>query len=127
LGLTPDRSFTRPGLINDARKVWHQYRVAHIIGEIHMDANQNITQGQWLQLKGQAKQQWSKLTVEDIWQITANRNVFARILQQRYGYGKVQAEMEIDKWVHGYDQAHIDVLTRVNEKLLGASCLKINP
>ena len=70
-----------------------------------MDANQDIAQSQWLQLKGQAKQQWGKLTVEDIWQITANTNEFARILQQRYGYGQVQAKIEINQWVSTHHSA----------------------
>jgi uncharacterized protein YjbJ (UPF0337 family) len=82
-----------------------------------MDANQDITLGQWLKFRGQVKQQWSKLTDDDIQRISSNTNEFTCVLQQRYGYGKVQAKMEIDKWVHGYDQAHIGVLERVNGKI----------
>ena len=31
-----------------------------------MDANQDILQGKWQELKGQVKQQWGKLTDDDI-------------------------------------------------------------
>jgi hypothetical protein len=30
-------------------------------------------------------------------------------LRQRYGYGKAQAEIEINNWLHDRDQAHTKV------------------
>jgi uncharacterized protein YjbJ (UPF0337 family) len=82
-----------------------------------MNANQDIIQGQWPTLKGQVKHQWGNLTDDDVRQLSGTTAGLVNALQRRYGYGKVQAEIEIDKWVHGYDQAHIDVLTRVNGTL----------
>ena len=82
-----------------------------------MDANQDILQSKWLELKGRVKQQWGKLTADDVGQLSGTTASLVNALQRRYGYGKVQAEIEIDKWVHGYDQAHLEVLKRVNGKL----------
>jgi uncharacterized protein YjbJ (UPF0337 family) len=79
--------------------------LAYAIGETHMDANQDIAPGQWLELKGQVKQQWGRLTDDDIRRICSDTNEFTCILQQRYGYGKAQAKIEINQWVSEHDTA----------------------
>jgi len=70
-----------------------------------MDANQDILKGKWPELKVQAKQHWGKLTDDDIRRLSGKMEELASVLRQRYGYGKVQAEMEINKWVSAHDQA----------------------
>jgi uncharacterized protein YjbJ (UPF0337 family) len=70
-----------------------------------MDANQNILQGKWPTLKGQVKQQWGKLTDDDVQQLHGTTEELVGVLQRRYGYGKVQAEIEIDQWVHAHTTA----------------------
>jgi uncharacterized protein YjbJ (UPF0337 family) len=70
-----------------------------------MDANQDILKGKWPELKVQAKQHWGKLTDDDIQRLSGKMEELASVLRQRYGYGKVQAEMEINKWVSAHDQA----------------------
>ena len=74
-----------------------------------MDANQDIVQGKWQELKGQVKQQWGKLTDDDMQRLSGKTEELVGVLQRRYGYGKVQAEMEINKWVSAHDQAPIKV------------------
>jgi uncharacterized protein YjbJ (UPF0337 family) len=74
-----------------------------------MDANQDILEGKWPELKVQAKQHWGKLTDDDIQRLSGKMEELASVLRQRYGYGKVQAEMEINKWVSAHDQAPIKV------------------
>ena len=74
-----------------------------------MDATQDILQGKWPELKGQAKQQWGKLTDDDIQRLSGKTEELIGVLQQRYGYGKVQAEMEINNWLLDRDQARQDL------------------
>ncbi|CAG0932559.1 hypothetical protein TFLX_02642 [Thermoflexales bacterium] len=74
-----------------------------------MDANQDILQGKWPELKGQVKQQWSKLTDDDLRRLSGKVDELAGVLQHRYGYGKAQAEIEINNWVSGHDTAPIKV------------------
>jgi uncharacterized protein YjbJ (UPF0337 family) len=74
-----------------------------------MDANQDIVQGKWPELKGQVRQRWGKLTDDDIQRLSGKTEELASVLQQRYGYGKAQAKMEIDKWVSDRDKAPIKV------------------
>jgi hypothetical protein len=64
-----------------------------------MDTNQNSLQDQWPTLKGQVQQRWRKLTAADFAQLNANPAELTNLLRQRYGYGRAQAEMEINDWV----------------------------
>ena len=64
-----------------------------------MDANQNSLQDQWPTLKEQVKQRWDKLTAADLAQLDANPAELTTLLRQRYGYGRAQAEVEINDWV----------------------------
>jgi uncharacterized protein YjbJ (UPF0337 family) len=61
--------------------------------------NQDILKGKWLQMKGEARRQWGKLTDDDIDQIEGNAEKMAGKLQERYGWGKEEAEREIDAFV----------------------------
>ncbi len=74
-----------------------------------MDANQDILEGKWPELKGQVKQQWGKLTDDDMQRLSGKTEELAGVLQQRYGYGKAQAEIEINNWVRDHDKAHTKV------------------
>jgi len=64
-----------------------------------MDANQNSLQDQWPTLKEQVKQRWDKLTAADLARLNGQPAELANLLRQRYGYAKVQTDMEINSWV----------------------------
>ena len=69
-----------------------------------MDATQDILLGNWPEVKGQVRQQWGKLTDHDFTQLSGRTEELAGVLQQRYGYGKAQAEIEINAWLSNRDQ-----------------------
>ncbi|MEZ5964559.1 MAG: CsbD family protein [Planctomycetota bacterium] len=54
--------------------------------------NNDIIKGKWQQLKGKVKQQWGKLTDDDMQQIEGNLDIAAGRLQERYGYTREHAE-----------------------------------
>ena len=68
-----------------------------------MDSTQDILLGRWHELKGQVRQQWGKLTDNDLTRLSGKTEELAGVLQQRYGYGKAQAEIEINNWLHKHD------------------------
>ena len=70
-----------------------------------MDANQDILQGKWPDLKDQVKQQWNKLTDEDLQRLSGKTDELVGVLRQKYGYGLVQAEIDISKWLSDHDTA----------------------
>ena len=61
--------------------------------------NADILKGKWLQLKGEARRQWGKLTDDDLDQIEGNAEKMMGKLQERYGYGRDEAERELDAFL----------------------------
>jgi uncharacterized protein YjbJ (UPF0337 family) len=53
----------------------------------------------WLIFKGKLRQNWAKLTDEDITRINGRRAELAARLQERYGFARAEAEREIGAWV----------------------------
>lgn len=60
--------------------------------------NWNQIEGKWKQFRGLAKQQWSRLTDDDLDYIDGKRDEFAGRLQERYGIAKAEAEKQVDAW-----------------------------
>ena len=64
--------------------------------------NTDIIKGNWKEIKGKAKQQWGKLTDDDLQQIDGKRKELIGTIQKRYGYARDQAEEEVKKWEDSY-------------------------
>jgi len=64
--------------------------------------NKDIMQGKWTEMKGKVKEQWGKLTDDDIDKINGRSEQLLGLLQQRYGYAREKAEEEYkrftDRW-----------------------------
>jgi uncharacterized protein YjbJ (UPF0337 family) len=56
--------------------------------------------GKWTELKGQVRNQWGKLTDDDLEQIKGNRDILVGRLQQRYGLAKDEINRQIDEWAN---------------------------
>ena len=61
--------------------------------------NKNILQGSWLQLSGELKKQWGKLTDDDLKQIEGQRDRLEGTLRKRYGYTSAKASKEVDNFL----------------------------
>jgi uncharacterized protein YjbJ (UPF0337 family) len=61
--------------------------------------NRDTLKGQWMQLKGKIRQQWGKLTDDEIDQLQGNAEQLIGRVQERYGYSRQQAEQEVDRWL----------------------------
>ena len=60
--------------------------------------NWDQIEGKWKQLKGSAKQQWGKLTDDDLNVIGGQKDKLVGTIQERYGIQKDQAQREVDEW-----------------------------
>jgi uncharacterized protein YjbJ (UPF0337 family) len=60
--------------------------------------NRDTIEGQWTQLKGKVKQQWAKLTDDDIGKIEGRRDVLIGKIQERYGIAEDEAEKQIKQF-----------------------------
>jgi len=56
-------------------------------------------EGNWKSFKGRAKQQWGKLTDDDLNLVEGRREELEGRLQAQYGYAKDRARSEIDTWL----------------------------
>ncbi|XNM71295.1 CsbD family protein [Escherichia coli] len=60
--------------------------------------NKDEVGGNWKQVKGKVKEQWGKLTDDDMTVIEGKTDQLVGKIQERYGYAKDQAEKEVDSW-----------------------------
>jgi uncharacterized protein YjbJ (UPF0337 family) len=70
-----------------------------------MTMNTDVLKGKWLQLKGEARRQWGKLTDDDLDQIEGNSEKMVGKLQERYGYARDEAQREVDKFLRSQESA----------------------
>lgn len=75
---------------------------------MQLTANKDILQGKWKELSGKAKQQWSKLTDDELGRVEGRYEELVGVIQQRYGYSKEKAAQEVDDFVNRIDQAKVD-------------------
>lgn len=57
--------------------------------------NQDTLMGNWTQIKGRVRENWGKLTENDIEVIAGRRDQLLGRLQERYGLAKEAAEKQI--------------------------------
>ena len=62
--------------------------------------NLDVLKGKWKQLKGEANTQCGKLTDDDLDQVEGNTEKLVGKVQERYGYGREQAEREVNQWIN---------------------------
>ncbi len=65
--------------------------------------NTDILSGNWKQLAGKVKQQWGKLTDDEITKIDGRQEELAGRLQEKYGYSKQESENAINDFYKKYD------------------------
>jgi uncharacterized protein YjbJ (UPF0337 family) len=66
--------------------------------------NQDRIQGRWKQLKGKVKEQWGRLTDDDLDVIAGRRDQLLGRIQQRHGLAKDEA----DRQVRAFEQSNPD-------------------
>ena len=54
--------------------------------------------GTWLQIKGDIRQKWGKLTEDDLEVIAGSKDKLIGRIQERYGVAKEEAQMQLDQW-----------------------------
>jgi uncharacterized protein YjbJ (UPF0337 family) len=60
--------------------------------------NRDTPKGQWMQLKGKAREQWGKLTNDDLDQIEGRSEQLVGKIQERYGIARDEAQRQVDAW-----------------------------
>ncbi len=60
--------------------------------------NQDRIEGNWMQLKGKIKQQWGKLTDDDLDVMSGKKDELLGKIQERQGITKDEAEKQLSAW-----------------------------
>jgi uncharacterized protein YjbJ (UPF0337 family) len=61
--------------------------------------NRDIFVGKWKEMKGRVKEQWGKLTDDELDRAEGKADQLVGLLQQRYGYTREKAEEEYDRFL----------------------------
>ena len=64
--------------------------------------NWDQMKGNWTQFKGHLRQQWGKLTDDEIDQIEGQREILIGKLQERYGIARAEAEKQVKSFESQY-------------------------
>ncbi len=62
--------------------------------------NRDVLEGQWKQLKGKVKQQWGRLTDDEVNQVNGRYDELVGLVQERYGYSRDEAANEVDMFLN---------------------------
>jgi uncharacterized protein YjbJ (UPF0337 family) len=57
--------------------------------------NWDTVKGEWKQFRGKVKEQWGKLTDDDLDRIEGKRDQLVGAVQKRYGVAKEEAEKQL--------------------------------
>jgi uncharacterized protein YjbJ (UPF0337 family) len=60
--------------------------------------NKDTLRGQWNQLKGSVREQWGKLTDDDLDRIQGESEQLVGRIQERYGIAREEAQRQVDNW-----------------------------
>jgi uncharacterized protein YjbJ (UPF0337 family) len=65
--------------------------------------NSDVFKGQWMQLRGKIRQQWGRLTDDDLAEINGDRDLLIGKLQELYGRSREDAEKDLERWAALYE------------------------
>jgi len=61
--------------------------------------NADVFKGKWMQIKGEVKSQWGKLTDDDLDRVEGDTEKLVGRVQERYGYAREEAKREVDSFL----------------------------
>ncbi len=60
--------------------------------------NWDRIEGNWKQIGGKAREQWGKLTNDDLQVVKGKRDQLVGLIQERYGVAKDEADKQVKAW-----------------------------
>jgi uncharacterized protein YjbJ (UPF0337 family) len=65
--------------------------------------NRDILSGMWKQVRGQIRETWGEITDDELDEIEGKRDKLIGKIQEKYGYSRMEAEAEVDKFLARVD------------------------
>ena len=78
--------------------------------------NQDRIQGRWKQWKGKLKEQWGKLTDDDLDVIAGRRDQLLGRIQERHGLARADADRQVREWERTHPDLRMDEGRGAGEK-----------
>ena len=72
--------------------------------------NSDILKEKWMQLSSELKKAWENLTDDELVQIEGNSEKLVEKLQEKYGYSRDRAEMEVDTFRSRMERKYSKIL-----------------
>lgn len=69
-----------------------------------MNTTEFNTHSRWYELKSQVRQTFPKLSVDDLEHLTGGMDDLAGMVQQRYGYTRSEANIDVNNWLRAIDR-----------------------
>ena len=66
--------------------------------------NRDILEGKWKQLRGEIRDRWGQFTDDELDQIAGKYDKLSGLLQERYGYTKMEAEQQIEDFLEEWEE-----------------------
>ena len=70
--------------------------------------NTDILEGKWKNLKGQVREQWGKLTDDDVEEVGGRKDALVGKIQERYGESKDKAAKKVNEFLDRFDDKRDD-------------------
>ncbi len=67
--------------------------------------NRDTLKGQWTQVKGKIREQWGRLTDDDLDKIQRNYEMLLGRLQELYGRSREETEKDLDRQFRQWEHA----------------------
>src|SRR5450756_1960373 len=94
----PPRTPSSEGPRDGRRRTWIRLTFRR---ETQMDWN--IIEGKWKELKGHAREEWGKLSDDELEEVGGKKDRLVGKLQQKYGYAADEADRRADEWAKQQD------------------------
>jgi len=82
-----------------------------------MNFNENTIKGKWLEIKGEVRKAWGKLTDDELEQTKGDVKAIGGLIQQRYGEAQEDYEQKLSGIVKRFENTKSDSVDHVKDAL----------
>lgn len=75
--------------------------------------NEDRTQGMWKQFKGKIREQWGKLTNDEVDQVEGKWDQLSGLIQERYGKARDEVDLEVRRFRDTYERTDTEATPRM--------------
>lgn len=82
-----------------------------------MEINENIVKGKWLEIKGELRKAWGKLTDDELEKTQGDLQQIGGLIQQKYGEGQETYRKKLSDIFDRFEEKKDQVVDGIKNKL----------